>query len=264
MAAPEKLKSIRITSPQKIEELLRKVAISGSPLIIKPNATPGVSVRGRAVPDSENSNGKCLKIANISARGFEHLSKNYEAGFQIEFVLASIKIVFVTTLVCFQENACVVNFPAALESIERRKEARIPAVGNSRAYVSINSWTPDACDSATIPFFESSRDLVSLIMVGDISAGGLSLVSRFPAVCRALSSTNKVESALFHLPMQRPLKIMAAIRWTKKTSELTAAIGSADREIISYRFGIQFLDVSDEVTKSLKQFLASAALADAI
>ena len=92
MAAPEKLKSIRITSPQKIEELLRKVAISGSPLIIKPNATPGVSVRGRAVPDSENSNGKCLKIANISARGFEHLSKNYEAGFQIEFVLASIKI----------------------------------------------------------------------------------------------------------------------------------------------------------------------------
>ncbi len=264
MSPLELPKNMRITSPDKVAELLFKVAAAGSPLLIKAISMPEISVRGRALTNSTSGHSKAITIGSISVRGCEHLAKNISQGIQIEFVLASIKIVFVTTLIHFIDQSCVVNFPNMLESIERRKDARLPTLGNSRAYFSIDSWTPNPDDSATVPFFESTRDLLSLIPVGDVSAGGLSLVSRFPALCRILTSTGIITPALFHLPMHQPLKVTAAVRWTKKTTEILKDPGGRDRSIISYRFGVQLINQSDEISKQMRQFLASAAHAGAI
>lgn len=264
MAAPVPLKKIKITSPGKVAELLAKVAASGCPLLIKALSMPDISVRGRAFPNDNLQSSTQLKIGNLSANGLTHLAKHSAGGVQVEFILAAIKIVFVTTLSSFTGLTCLVNYPKLLESVERRKEARIPAIGNSRAYLSLDSWTPDASDPSTVPFFESSKEFAPLIMIGDVSNGGLSVVSTFPAICRSLSVSDRIEGALFHLPMQHPIRVMISIRWAKKTVDIIKSEGDQDRSITSFKFGIQFEDASEEVKKSLKAFLATAALADAI
>ena len=264
MAAPVPPKNIRISSPEKVADLLVKAAAIGCPLLIKAVSAPTASVRGRAFPNDNIEISKQLKIGNISANGLAHLAAHGSEGVQIEFILAAIKIVFVTTLSSFTGQTFLVNYPKFLESFERRKDARIAAVGNSRAYISLESWMPDSSDFSTAPFFESSKEFSSLILVGDVSAGGISLVSPFPAIRSAISVSEKLHSAFFHLPMQRPLKVMVSIRWAKKTVEIIKSEGDQDRSVTSFRFGVQFNDPSEAVKKSLKAFLATAALADAI
>jgi hypothetical protein len=264
VAAPVPQKKIKITSPEKVAELLGKVAASGCPLLIKALSMPDVSVRGRAFSMDNLQKSHQLKIGNLSANGLVHLAKHSPGGVQVEFILAAIKIVFVTTLSSFTGLTCLVNYPKFLESVERRKEARIPAIGNSRAYLSLDSWIPDTTDPSTVPFFESSKEFAPLIQVGDVSNGGLSVLSTFPAICRALSVSERIQGALFHLPMQSPIKVMISVRWAKKTVDIITSEGDQDRSITTFKFGIQFENASEAVKNSLKAFLATAALADAI
>jgi hypothetical protein len=264
MVAEAHFSKIRITSPDKVGALLRKIAQSSCPLLIRALSIPEIAVRGLAVAQSEYGKIPCLSIGNLSARGFAHLNQHSKSGIQVELVLASSKIVFVTTLSHFREQTCVVNFPSVIESTERRKEGRTSIVGNSRAYVSIDSWAPNPADFTTVPFLESSRQLTSLIIVGDVSMGGTMLVTRFPAAYRILSRPDQVETGLFHLPMKAPIKITAGIRWFKKTSEVISQPDTKNRTLVSFKIGIQFIDQSEELTKNLKQFLMRAAHANAI
>ena len=264
MVAQARLSKIRITSPEKVGALLHKIAQSSCPLLIRALSNPEIAVRGQAVAQSEYGKIPCMSIGNLSVRGLAHLNQHCGSGIQVELVLASSKIVFITTLSHFREQTCVVSFPSVIESTERRKEIRTSIIGNSRAYVSIDSWAPNPADFTTVPFLESTRQIASLIIVGDVSLGGTMLVTRFPAAYSILARPDHVETGLFHLPMKAPIKITAGIRWFKKTSEAITQPDTKSRTIVSFKIGIEFIDQSEELTRSLKQFLMRAAHANAI
>lgn len=255
---------VKISSPEKVARLLDKVAESGLPLMIRSVASPTISVKGRAISNGGSVRDHGLMIGNISERGIKFLVENAQGGVQVEFVLMSSKVVFFTSISHFNRQDCIVNLPAFLTSIERRKDSRYFVAGNNRAFMGISSFYPEIKDTATHPFFESSKELCSLIPVGDVSMGGISLVSRFPAACKFLDRGHTLNEAEFHLPLSPPIIVDASVRWCKRLKETVVDTEGKSRVIRVYKFGIQFMQPTEELLRSIQGFIQKLSQADAI
>ena len=255
---------MRISSPERVARLLEQVAQSNLPLLVRALSLPAIAVKGRAIPIKGAIADHGFKIGSISDRGLKFLSENSSGGIMVEFVLMSSKVEFYTTIATLSEVECTVSLPNYLLSIERRKNARFQVAGNARAFMSIDSWEPDAEDLATVPFFESSSELGSLIPVGDVSLGGISLVSRFPSICKVFDRTPMEEIGQFYLPMSSPISIEGSIRWSKRVKEILPDDNGGNRVVRSYSFGVQFMNPSEELLKDIQVFIQKASQAEAI
>jgi len=255
---------MRISSPERVARLLEKVAQSNLPLLVRALSSPTIAVKGRAVPTLGAISEHGFKIGGISDRGLRFLAANSAGGLVVEFVLMSSKVEFYTTMATLSKVECVVSLPSYLLSIERRKNTRHQVAGNARAFLSIDSWEPDAEDMATVPFFESSSELSSLIPVGDVSLGGISIVTRFPSICNVFDRLPMEEIGKFYLPMMAPIPIEASIRWCKRVKEVIPEDKGANRVVRFFRFGVQFVNPSDDLLKNIQLFIQKVSQAEAI
>ena len=255
---------IRISSPERVARLLEKVAQSRLPLLVRALSTPAIAVRGRAVQEAGVSRNQGFKIIDISDRGLKFLSENSAGGLMVEFALMSTKVEFFTSITELNTTGCTVSLPDCLMSIERRKNARFQVGGSSRAFLSMDSWLPDAEDIAAVPFFESSNELGPLILVGDISEGGVSLVTRFPSMCTVLGRSSIQETGKLYLPMANPIAFEAAIRWSKTVKDVLPDEKGVNRIIRLYRFGVQFVNPSAGLVNQIQMFIQKIGQAEAI
>ena len=255
---------MRISSPEKVARVLEKVGASGLPLLIRALSSPSTAIKGRAIPVGGSIRESGFKIGNISEQGIRFLAANAAGGIQIEFVLMATKVVFFTSLSFLGRQDCVALLPSYLVSIERRKDTRFPVAGNARAFLSVNSWVPDAGDPATVPFFESTKNLASLLPVGDVSMGGISVVTRFPAACKMLDRGHAIEEVKFYLPLLPAFEVEASVRWCKRQKEAVQDVDGRARISRTYRFGIQFVNPTEELIRNLQLFIQQISQADAI
>jgi len=255
---------MRISSPERVARLLEKVAQSSLPLLVRALSSPTIAVKGRAIPVDGSIGDQGFKIGGISDRGLKFLSANSAGGLMVEFVLMSSKVEFYTTIATLSSLDCTVSLPNYLLSIERRKNARYQVAGNARAFMSFDTWEPDPEDMATVPFFESSSELGSLIPVGDVSLGGISLVTRFPSICKVFDRSPMEEIGQFYLPMSTPMPVEASIRWTKRVKEVLPDENGVNRIVRTFRFGVQFVNPSDDLLKSIQMFIQKLSQAEAI
>ena len=244
--------------------LLEKVENSGLPLLLRSDKDPTIAVKGRAIANNGSTRMNGFAIGNISDRGIEFLSKHSNGAIQVEFILTSEKVKFSTMISHLGRQQCVVDLPRYLESFERRKNSRFDTMENERAFVSVDGMAFDPGSLLSPPTFISTRKLGEMIAVGDISSSGLGLVSRFPFVSNFWSCADQIHPASLYLPMTAAIPLQASIRWTKKVTESSEAADGQIRSVSSYKFGLQFINPSEILQKSIHVFIQRLSHADAI
>jgi hypothetical protein len=205
-----------------------------------------------------------LCVGNISDKGMKYLAEQSEGFFQVEFVLTSAKVTFQSRLIKFNRQDCVLAAPAQLVSIERRKNSRYLVTGNARAFMSFESWDPLPNDLMNPPFWDSTKELGTLIPVADVAVGGISLTTRFPGVCRILDRGQAIESGKIHLPMIGALPIDVSVRWCKRLRESISDNDGKSRVHRLYKFGLQFVNMNPDLEKNIQIFIQRISQADAI
>lgn len=264
MGLPQEERKLKISSRETVARLLEKAGQMGLPLIIRVLSVPNIAVKGRAKLTNGGIALNGFRVTNISDRGIDFLAKNGSGDVQIEFVLSSSKLMFHTSISHFSQSDCSFTMPSYLISIERRKNARFPIMGNLPAYMAMASSKPISLDLGAAPFFESSKDLAAILPLSDISLGGLALAYRFPSIITEFSSGKRSESAFLLLPMSRPIAMETSIRWNRKTMDIVTDVDGQTRMVGVYRFGLQFVNPSEELLKSLRGFIQLIAHANAI
>ena len=232
------------------------------PVVIRSVSDATVVVKGRASTIIVDGPQPVVRISNISERGMEHLAVALKV--QVEFVMMSTKVVFVSQLVQHEVGSITLSLPISLVSIERRKNARYACTDDLTAFLRFSVWRPNANDPLGPPFFPHGARTAAYIPIADVSSGGLCAVSRFPTLSVVLKRGLIDDRAQLILPMQSPLAVSVEIRWAKRIRELAARSAYPDAYQRFYRFGIEFNQQSDEIRGRLRQFIQQLSQAGAV
>lgn len=229
--------------------------------MVRAEGAASIAVKGRAANVIlEGDSG--MRISNISEKGVAHLGMR--TRIQVEFIMMSTKVVFITTILSREQSSIVVSMPASLLSIERRKNARYACTDDLTAYLDLSIWKPEAEDVTGPPFFSHHRDLAAYIGIADLSFGGLCAVTRFPAVNTVLRRGLIDDRAKLVLPMQDPLEVSVEIRWFKRIREHVKGNEEDGTFQRHYRFGVEFISQSEAVKVAVRQFITQVSQAGAI
>ena len=230
--------------------------------MIRSSGEAGTSVKGRAASIVMDSAMPGMRISNISDKGVQHLNSVQKV--QVEFVMMSTKVIFVSTILMREHNAILVSLPTSLVSIERRKNARYVCTEDLMAFLDLSLWKPQADDPTAPPFYPHYRGVGAYIPIADLSFGGLCAVTRFPAVSTVMKRGVIDDRARLVLPMQQPLEVGIEIRWFKRIREHVKEGTEEQAFMRSYRFGVEFTTQSDQVKMSIRQFIQQLSQAGAI
>jgi hypothetical protein len=264
MAVASETQKMMIATPDKVARILEKVAANGIPLIIRPLACPNTAVKGRAIPSSGPILSSGIRVGNISEKGMKFLAEQSSGLFQVEFVLTSAKVTFQSRLVQLNRQDCVLSAPGQLISIERRKNSRYQVTGNVRAFMSFQVWDPSPSDMINPPFWDSTKEIGTLVPVADVALGGVSLMTRFPGICKILDRGQAIESGQLHLPMMGNFPVDVSVRWCKRLRESMTESDGKSRVQRLYKFGLQFVNLSQDLEKNIHIFIQRISQADAI
>jgi len=231
--------------------------------MVRAEGAAGVAVKGRASNVVMDSATPALRISNISDKGVTHLGM--KARVQVEFIMMSTKVVFVSQILAREQNSILVTMPTSLISIERRKNARYVCTEDLMAFLDLSIWKPLSDDVTAPPYFNQYRDLSGYISIADISFGGLCAVTRFPAVNTVLRRGLIDDRARLVLPMQDPLEVGVEVRWFKRIKEHVKGTNEDAQSFMrSYRFGVEFISQTDSVRVAVRQFIQQLSQAGAI
>lgn len=222
----------------------------------------GVSVKGRAASLVLDSVHPSMRISNISEKGIAHISAT--AKIQIEFVMMSTKVVFVSNIIAREQNSLLVTLPLSLVSIERRKNARYACTEDLMAFLDLSVWKPHLEDVTAPPFYAHHRETAGYLSISDVSFGGMCAVARFPSVNQTLRRGVMDDRARLILPMQAPIEVGIEVRWAKRIKEHMDGASEDQTVVRSYRFGIEFTSQSDQLRISIRQFIQQLSKANAI
>ena len=67
-----------------------------------------------------------------------------------------------------------------------------------------------------------------------------------------------------YLPMTRPIAAAVSLRWQRKSRNVVSELDGENRIVTSYRFGLQFMNPSDELLGAMKSFVGIISQAEAI
>ncbi len=256
---------VKITNPDRIVRILSRVATSGLVLQIRALKKPEVAVKGRAIVAGQGiTSAEGFILSGISEKGKAHLLALTDGGFQIDFVLTNVKIVFYTNLLGLFGSGMRVSLPDFLWSVERRKDARFSVTASTRAYIRLDDLVIDQNDPSIPPFLGYQRDMATWQAIGDLSQGGISVVSRFPALCQILERGTVIKRSSLLLPLVPPVPVAFDVRWVKKVKESIQDLEGSQRTFRIYRFGLQFNNPSDVLVESVQRFMSKLLIADAI
>jgi hypothetical protein len=257
---------VKITSPERVARILQRVAQGGVGIQIRSLAQIETAVKGRASSSGTLSTQDAFEISGVSDKGRAHLQSFMQSnnGVQIEFVLMAVKVVFFARIVKFSGSAVLVTIPDYLTTIERRRDERFVMPVGNKAFLRLEDWFPEIKDPVVPPFFEYQRELASLVALGDISLGGISIVSRFPALCKVLQKGAMLDKVSLLFPLSEPINSTIEIRWAKRLRESVQDFTGEPRTFRAYKFGIQFVNPSSKLQSEIQRFIAKIATSEAI
>jgi len=234
------------------------------PVFVRGVSSSSVLVKGRAsgILSGGTNNPPLMRIANISEKGITHLVGTGRV--QVEFVMMSTKVAFVTSVVTREDLSILVLIPQTLVSVERRKNSRYLCNDEVRAFLDLSAWRPQINDLAGPPFYPHGRNIAGFIPVADVSQGGVCGITRFPTSITFVKRGLIDDKATIILPMIGRIPCSLEIRWVKKIKEHQKGQDGKDIQRRFYRFGAQFVGDSDILKVSLRQFMTRLSEAGAI
>lgn len=254
---------IKISNAQRIMRILRRISQAELQVIVRGAADTTVAVKGRSGDLILDSVPNGMRISGISDKGVQHLGGK-GSRVQVEFIMMSTKVVFASAILVSEQNSIIIAVPTALVSIERRKNARYTCSEDLLGLIELSVWKPDQNDMTAPPFYMHNQSLAGLIQIADLSYGGLCAVTRFPAVNTVLRRGVVDEKARLILPMQDPVEVSIAVRWSKRIKELVPGKEESQSFMRSYRFGLEFNSPSEQVRIAIRHFIQLLSQVDAI
>lgn len=255
------LPKLRISNRQRIQRILDKICSASLPVLLRTLDSGPTAVRGRASNLMRYRARDCFRVSNISAKGIEHIG-NSEI-LQIEFVGRSTQLTFKTKVINVQGNSIIFDIPKVIESVERRQNARFVVTDSMTSFIEMGLWRASSHQTISPPVFDVYPNLASMIKLADISEGGVCAVSRFPGMLSTIGKGVIDDAAYLYLPMQTPVRVGVEIRWIKRIKE-NIDMEKDGKFARYYRFGANFLSLSDEASIGIQQYLKQLSMADAI
>lgn len=258
---------LRITSPERVQRILDRVIEAQLGVLFRWPKEPSVSVKGRVTAMFDfyvegGKKAKGLRISNISEKGMRYIwDKDI---MQIEFVLMSTKVVFVCKIVSKDQNHVVVTAPKHLISVNRRKNERYPCTENLKGMFKFDMYNPKWTDYSAEPFYDHYSKLAGHLGVDDISLGGMCVSSAFPAINKLARRGLIDDSSKLILPMQKPVVAPVELRWIKRIKEHHKEEDGSVRQFMTYKLGLQFLNVNQELEASIRMFIQQISQQEAI
>lgn len=228
---------------------------------------PSISVRGKVdaiheIVGPKGTRQKCIRINKVSDKGIRYV--NGKDVVQVEFVLMSTKVVFMARILKSEANQLHVSLPRHLVSINRRKNERYGCTNELRGYFRLNKYRPPWNDFASAPFFDHFAGISGYMSIDDLSLGGICVTTPFPAINRVISEKFIDPSSEILLSMQKPCIVPTEVRWIKRVKEHEKDDLGGVRQFYTYRIGLQFMSMNDELDATIKQFIQQLAAQDAI
>jgi len=183
---------------------------------------------------------------------------------QIEFVLMAAKVTFVSRIMARERGGITVSFPAVLTSIERRKNARFPMTQEVLGYLRLSSWDPVEDDAGAPPVLSIYNDMANVLVLQDISLGGVCVSSRYPIMNQVLKRGLVDDGASIIAPMRAPFKTPFEVRWAKTVREDVKDRDGGTRTVSTFKYGLQFVSPTEEILVPVRQFIQMLAKAEAI
>ena len=242
--------------------IMRRACEAGLQVLLRTKDQPGVAVRARAMRTlSGASMPTSFRVSGISLQGIHHLQGSDSVS--VEFVGLSTQIAFTAKILAMSDGSLTVAMPAALRSIERRKNFRVATSASQAAFVTLSLWHADEKDAASPPVFPHLAKVASQLRVADISETGVCLLTRFPSVMNTITQGTIDDGAKLRLPMIAPKPFAFEVRWIKRIKETVVIKGEPlDQRLL--RVGAQFVDPSEDIIVSIRQFMHQISVADAI
>lgn len=253
---------IKISNHERIERILRKICQAGVQVLIRNENGAGTVVKGRATALLLDGFQRGIRLSNISEKGYQFLGTIQQV--QVEFILLSAKVTFNAAIAYREFGAIVVSIPAVLTSIERRKNARYNTSQSMMAYLRPSSWSPKNEDPTMPPVFSIYKDMANILIVSDVSLGGLSVATRYPGLYQVLKRGLIDDLSELVLPMQPATRVSIEVRWAKRVKEDMRSHEEKVRSVKTYKFGISFVNPSEDLQIQVQQFIQQLAKSEAI
>ncbi len=248
-------KEQRITQSETITKIILRLAQSGLPVSLRRPDKPEISVRAKIGAIDQTRQVQSLRLTDVSDKGLIYLNERRHEIVMVEFSLSTSKITFETRLIERESHNIYLSFPTALVSVERRKNQRHNSTNELPAFLRTNVPPLQCSEWAYPPKFFLNEPRHIKFLVGDISNGGISVVSRFPVALLIFKKIEKPLHETLYFPMQEGIAVSYLVRWVKKIKENIADEAGYSRLIRTYRFGLEFVDISDEGLGRVKQYI---------
>jgi hypothetical protein len=253
--------SFKISTPDRIVRMLRRVCQANLPVLIRYSSDVTVAIKARAAYLVADSNPPYIRLNGISNVGARHLD-NVKV-IQVEFVMMSTKIQFVSRVLNRADDSLLLEMPRLLYSVERRKNTRYATTADLTGYLGLSVWGAKETDPCA-PAMLWNRALANQIKIVDISQTGLAVVTRFPAVARIVRRGLIDDNAMLQLPMQRPVRVSIEVRWARRLKERVETGTQEGRLSRSFRFGVTFQNLDEDARLSIAQFVQQLTQAEAV
>lgn len=258
---------LKITNQERISRILEKLIASQAQVYIRSHKDLSVAVKGRLanIIDfflDEQTRTKALRFGDISEKGLRYLFG--EENLQIEFVLMSTKVVFVSKVFLSDSSHLIISIPNQITSIERRANARYKATADYSGFLRMEIFRPEFDDYGAAPFFPQQRQISGLLKMDDISLGGISISSNFPSVTHVAKRGVIDEGAMLILPLQKPVYCPMQVRWTKR---LTSDYKDHDGQLIqiqSFKIGFEFISPKEDLQNAIRIYIQNVIQSEAI
>ena len=262
---------IHVVEPTRIARILSKCCEAQLRVILRVPGETKIAVKGFAeqlqqvdsnLPASPQN--QSVIITGISERARAFLADKKDI--QVEFVLMSIKVTFLTDIIKIRGNRVQVRFPQQIDSHERRKDNRIATSQDAFAFVRMPSWQPDLGHPASIPVVADYPAFRGLLKIVDVSASGIGIETPFPGVAteEALWKEKVIHNSEIIFPMARPIVASIEIRWERTAFTQTESSKKQTNKTLKYKYGCLFVEPSENLQAGIQRFFQFVNQAGAI
>ncbi|MBF0440319.1 MAG: PilZ domain-containing protein [Oligoflexales bacterium] len=258
----------QITNESRILSIIERLCKAKMRVLVRVLGNPPVTIRGGLKELNLQYGSKNISLDRISSKGNEYIMINQKV--EIEVLGMKTRMMFESTILQRLLEGCItISIPTALLNIERRQNPRYPTTPAFSAFIRTSSkfWSPDPRDIKSPPIIPIYDTMSTWCHVIDLSLGGACFSSRFPSMFENAERIKIDSSAELILPMGTPVLAPFVIKWKKKLITTKENINGTSVEgikSVEFRFGIEFMSNTDELSSSLKLFLRNLAVADAI
>ena len=258
---------LKITNRERIDRILEKLIQSQAQVLIRSHKDLSIAVKGRLTNMidffvDEQTKAKGIGIGDVSDKGLRYLG-GHEV-LQIEFILMSTKVVFVSRVLISEGSYLIILVPNQLTSIERRINARYKATADYSGFLKMEIFKPGFEDYGAPPFLPQQAHLSSMLKLDDVSLGGLSVSSHFPSVTNVAKRGVIDDGAMLILPLQKPVICPLQVKWTKR---VTSHHKDHDGQLIQvpiFKIGFEFISASEELKNAIIFYVQNVSRSEAI